>query len=154
MAEPITRAYQVIQIMQIMNLLRRLPADGDYVQSIAGMSVPQLACIGLLSCQEDNGGAPVYQRDLENCFKLRRSTISSLLTNLEKKGLILREPVPHDGRLKRLVLTGPGRDLGRQVISHFTGLNRILVADLDAQERETLRALLEKIEQGLAARCP
>lgn len=154
MKEPITHSYQIMQIMQIMNELRRLSADGEFEKSISGMSVPQLACIGYLTYYKDNEDLPVYQRDLETCFKLRRSTISSLLTTLEKKGLILRVPVAHDARLKRLVLTEAGKDLGDRVMGHFTGLNSILVSNLDEEERETLHRILEKVELGLASRCP
>lgn len=154
MTEPMAHSYQIIQIMQIMNLLRRLSADGEFEESIGGMSVPQLACIGYLTYYKDNEDPPVYQRDLETCFKLRRSTISSLLSALEKKGLIRRLPVPHDARLKRLVLTEEGKELGDRVMGHFTGLNTILVADLDEEERQTLHRILEKVEQGLARRCP
>ena len=154
MTEPITHSYQIMQIMQIMNQLRRLSADGEFERSISGMSVPQLACIGYLTYYKDNDDPPVYQRDLETCFKLRRSTISSLLTTLEKKGLIRRVPVAHDARLKRLVLTEAGGDLGDRVMGHFTGLNSILVADLDQEEQQTLHRILEKVAEGLARRCP
>ena len=154
MKEPITHSYQIMQIMQIMNELRRLSADGEFERSVSGMSVPQLACIGYLTYYKDNEDTPVYQRDLETCFKLRRSTISSLLTTLEKKELIRRVPVAHDARLKRLVLTESGKALGDRVMGHFTGLNAILVADLDEEERETLHRILEKVELGLARRCP
>ena len=154
MIEPIPHSYQIIQIMQIMNQLRRLSADGEFERSIGGMSVPQLACIGYLTYHRNNGDPPVYQRDLETCFKLRRSTISSLLTTLEKKGLIQRVPVPHDARLKRLVLTEAGKALGDLVVGHFTGLNSILVADLSEEEQQTLHRILAKVEQGLARRCP
>lgn len=154
MADAITQTYHIMQIMQIMNQLRRLASEGDQMACLTGMSVPQLACIGLLFYREDNGDGAVYQRDLEDCFKLRRSTISSLLSTLEKKALLQRVSVPHDARLRRLVLTEQGRELGRKVIGHFTGLNDLLVADLDAEERKTLRSLLEKIERSLAARCP
>ena len=154
MTEPITHSYQIIQIMQIMNELRRLSADGEFEKSISGMSVPQLACIGYLTYHKDSGDPPVYQRDLETCFKLRRSTISSLLTTLEKKELLQRVPVPHDARLKRLVLTEAGQALGRRVMGHFTGLNSMLIADLNEEEQQTLHRILEKVEQGLARRCP
>lgn len=150
--EPIERSYQIIQIMQLMNQMRRLSVGGDFEKAVAGMSVPQLACIGYLAYQ--GRYEAVYQRDLETCFKLRRSTISSLLTTLEKKDLIRRVPVAHDARLKQLVLTESGHILGDRVMDHFSSLNDILVADLDEDERETLRRILEKMERGLARRCP
>ncbi len=154
MTGSIKNSYQIIQIMQIMNQLRRLACAGDCSQTVSSMSVPQLACLGHLYCYGENGGGPVYQRDLETCLKLRRSTISSLLNTLEKKQLIKRVPVPHDARLKQLILTKEGQDLGRIIQEHIADLNQVLVADLDPEEQDTLCALLDKIESGLTARCP
>ncbi len=151
MPEPIIQSYEIMQIMQIMNQLHRLSMRGECDTRINGMSVPQLACIGYLAY---HGGQPVYQRDLETCFKLRRSTISSLLTTLERKDLIRRIPVSHDARLKQLALTEAGRQLGDHVMDHFTGLSRLLVADLDREERESLHHILEKVSKSLAGRCP
>ena len=151
MTDAITQDYQIIQMMQIMNQLHRMSVEGDFAARTGNMSVSQLACISFLAYQNDR---PVYQRDLENCFKLRRSTISSLLTALERKGLLQRVPVPHDARLKRLVLTKAGNELGNRVMDHFAGLNSILVADLCAEERQTLHRILKKMERGLASRCP
>jgi len=151
MVEPIRQSYQIIQIIQIMNQLHRLTVHGDFPCQTSGMSVSQLACIGLLAYEE---GRPVYQRDLEECFKLRRSTISSILTTLEKKDLIQRVPVAHDARLKRLVLTRSGKALGDQVKDHFAALNDVMVADLDEKEKDTLSRILEKVDRSLARRCP
>ena len=151
MPEPISRSYQIIQIIQIMNQLHRLTVDRDSLCQTGGMSVSQLACIGYLAYDDSR---PVYQRDLEECFKLRRSTISSILTTLEKKGLIRRVSVSHDARLRQLVLTEAGRALGDRVRDRFTALNDILVADLDEEEKATLSRILEKVDRSLAHRCP
>lgn len=151
MTDAITQNNQIIQMMQIMNQLHRMSSEGDFETCTGSMSVSQLACISFLAYQK---GRPVYQRDLENCFKLRRSTISSLLTTLEKKGLLQRVPVPHDARLKGLVLTKAGNEMGNRVMDRFADLNSILVADLCAEERQTLHRILDKMERGLASRCP
>ena len=48
---------------------------------------------------------PVYQRDIETAFGLSRSTATGILQLLEKNGIIRRESVASDGRLKRLIPT-------------------------------------------------
>ena len=55
----------------------------------------------LAHCKE----GPVYQRDIENAFSLSRSTATGILQLLEKNGIILRESVSNDARLKSLVPT-------------------------------------------------
>lgn len=96
-------AYPVAQLACIVNQLHRLALIMPEAKFPSGMTVSQLSTLGYLSIMRD--GEDVYQRDIETFFKLRRSTVSSLLNTLERKGLLRREPVPHDARLKKLVLT-------------------------------------------------
>ena len=47
----------------------------------------------------------IYQKDIETKFKIRRSTVTGILKLMEKNGLLTRESVSSDARLKKLVLT-------------------------------------------------
>lgn len=114
-----------------------------------GFTISQLATIGFLFYQEER---EVYQRDLEGFFKLRRSTVSSLLNTLEKKDILRRVPVPHDARLKRLVLTPKGLDVGLRVQKQFLFLNHLLIQGLTPEEQETFARILEKVENNLNAK--
>lgn len=52
-------------------------------------------------CQQ----GPVFQKDVEKAFEMSRSTATGILQLLEKNGVIRRESVPEDARLKSLVPT-------------------------------------------------
>ena len=54
---------------------------------------------------EHGQDGPVFQRDVEAAFNLSRSTTTNILQLMEKNGLICRESVAQDARLKRIVLT-------------------------------------------------
>lgn len=58
---------------------------------------------------------PVYQRDVESAFGLSRSTASGILQLMEKNGLILRESVDSDARLKSLIPTEKAAHLLHQI---------------------------------------
>lgn len=47
----------------------------------------------------------IFPQDIERRFGVTRSTASRVLALMERKGLITRESVPRDARLKRIVLT-------------------------------------------------
>lgn len=74
---------------------------------------------------------PVYQRDVESAFGMSRSTATGILQLMEKNGLILRENVASDARLKSLVPTDKA-------------------AHLDAQIGESLRQTEQRLTQGLS----
>ena len=54
---------------------------------------------------------PVYQKDIETEFQIKRSTASTLLASMEKNGLITRRSVDHDARLKQVILTDKARKM-------------------------------------------
>ena len=74
---------------------------------------------------------PVFQRDVESAFGMSRSTATGILQLVEKNGLILRESVASDARLKSLVPTDKA-------------------AHLDAQIGESLRQTEQRLTQGLS----
>ena len=81
----------------------------------------------LVKCAE----GPVFQRDVESAFGMSRSTATGILQLMEKNGLILRESVASDARLKSLVPTDKA-------------------AHLDAQIGESLRQTEQRLTQGLS----
>ena len=58
---------------------------------------------------------PVFQRDVENAFDLSRSTATGILQLMEKNGLILRENMASDARLKSLIPTEKAVRLDAQI---------------------------------------
>ncbi len=140
-------AYPVAQLASIVNQLHRLVLIMPEAKFPTGMTVSQLSTMGYLAMRE---GSDVYQRDIETFFHLRRSTVSSLLNTLERKGLLQREPVPHDARLKKLVLTEAGLALSTQALSVMRRMNQVLIQGLTPEEVIQLSGLLGKVETTLS----
>lgn len=47
----------------------------------------------------------VFQKDIEEEYSLRPPTATALLKKMEENGLIFRESLPNDGRMKKIVVT-------------------------------------------------
>lgn len=135
-----------MQLARIVNQLHRVALSFDSLPSPCSMTVSQVSVVGyLLLC----GKEAVYQKDIEQFFKLRRSTVSSMLTTMEKKGILTRQPVPHDARLKKLVLTELGQQMSSVATQIFFQANELMVQGLTPEEQATLSGLLTKIEANL-----
>lgn len=80
----------------------------DLAMSENGLTSIQSRILGHLRHAEKEGRC-VFQREIEDVFRIKRSSVTSVLQTLEKKGLIIRESIPEDGRLKKLVLTEEAR---------------------------------------------
>ena len=91
----------------------------------------------------------VYQKDLESEFGITRSTASRVLRLMEQKGLVERQSVPHDARLKKLLLTERSRKLVQQMCQTGTTVDTRLLSGFSPQEVQTLYGFLDRRFQNL-----
>ena len=96
-----------------------------------------------------NGEKDIFQKDLEEIFSVRRSTMSAIILRMEKKGFLVRESVAYDARLKKLVLTEKGKRIHEMIESKVAETEEKLSACLSEDEKKTLCFLLEKLRQNL-----
>lgn len=101
--------------------------------------------------ESEHFGEPLYQRDFETEFGITRSTASKVLSGLEKKGLIRREGVSHDARLKQIRLTEKSDAISRSIFSETIALEEKLERGFSAEELKTFFSYLERVENNLAA---
>jgi DNA-binding MarR family transcriptional regulator len=76
--------------------------------------------------------------------------VSRAVAVMAEKRLLSRRPCDHDSRAAFLDLTESGRALYRQIVPEALAWEAQLLAPLTPPERETLFALLEKLDLRLA----
>lgn len=97
----------------------------------------------------DNRDRDIFQRDIQTQFSVSRSTVTGILQTMEKKGLIVRESVDWDARLKRLSLTQKAMQYHEKVMCGIHRTEELLSAMLTDEERETFLKLCRKLKQGI-----
>lgn len=85
----------------------------------------------------------VFQKDIEEEYGIRPSTATELLKQMEKNGLVVREPVAYDNRLKKIVLTDKALIYRQQVIEDLTELEKKLVKDISEADLEIFFQVIE-----------
>ena len=91
----------------------------------------------------------IFQKDIEQHLSLRRSTVSGILDNMEAAGLIVRERVMYDARLKRICITDFGRKLVLNVTTDINNIKRIMVSGISDDELLVFRRVVEKMKRNL-----
>ena len=91
----------------------------------------------------------IFQKDIENTFSIRRSTVSNMLKLMEKKGYIRRETVSSDARLKKLVLTQKALDADRMLKTQLAEKERMLRRNISDEELEVFYRVLDKIRGNI-----
>jgi MarR family transcriptional repressor of mepA len=96
-----------------------------------------------------HAGMDVYQRDLEHVFDIRRSTASAIVQTMERNGLLKRESVPHDARLKKLVLTTRAIAFNEQFRQKIARTEAIVTQNISKEELDCFFRLIAKFEENL-----
>ncbi len=132
-------------VMQMAYYLRRAM---NKTTSQYGISGPQARFIGFIAEQKQ----AVYQKDIEKAFNIRRSTASGILKHLEEAGLISREVVSKDARLKKIALSAKGRSLKRDVSITIKENDAMMRRGLTIEEQTQFIALANKIIEDVKSK--
>ena len=87
----------------------------------------------------------VRQVDIEQYFYIRNPTVTRVLQNLEKKGLIERECNPDDNRSKIISLTEKAKSMEKLLYQLGDELEEKLTSNLTLEDKKELLRLLKKI---------
>ena len=91
----------------------------------------------------------MFQRDLEAVFEMRRSTASEILKLMEKNGLITREPIESDGRLKKIVLTEKAKEFSTNIEQEFHSIEEKVTEGISKEELDAFYLVFDKIKANL-----
>lgn len=110
---------------------------------------PSLIQVEMMVYLLNNEKRKVYQKDLEQVFKLRRSTISGVLQTMEKNGMIKRIDSANDARVKRIVLTAKAKTLHEKGVNMFRKLESKVVQGIDQEKLDVFLDVLEQMKKNM-----
>ena len=94
------------EIIILSNLIKRRMRSAS---EALGVTDTQARVIQYIS--EEGKKREIFQKDIEDTFCVRRSSVTQIIQLLERDGYITRESVERDARLKKLVLTEKGSQI-------------------------------------------
>ena len=127
----------------IHKVAHKMKREIDHANQKLGVSGVQGRIIGYVRCESKN--RDVFQKDIEEHFELRGSSVTSTLQNLEKMGFIVRESIPTDQRLKRIVLTKKALDIHNQITKNIEQVEKEALSSINKEEEQLLSDLLKRI---------
>jgi DNA-binding MarR family transcriptional regulator len=87
----------------------------------------------------------ITSKQLSNSLNILAPNLVAMVNGLERKGMISRQPHPHDGRAMGLHLTDSGLEIMRQAEKTASELEIESTPNLSTSERKTLLRLLQKV---------
>lgn len=91
---------------------------------------------------------PVYQKDIEQEFDIRRSTATGVLQTMEKRLFIERSSCKEDNRYKTIILTELGEHKVKENIVKLHKFDELLVRGIPEEELAIFFKLLEKLSEN------
>lgn len=138
--------YVGMEISKVSNIIRRNFVKSDFKRQVYEATGKNGWVIGYLARHRDRD---VFQRDIENEFSMRRSTVSNMIKLMEKKGYIRREAVKGDARLKRLVLTHKSLEIYGHMMEEIAENEARMKRGISDEELEIFFRVIAKIQKNL-----
>ncbi len=97
-----------------------------------GISSMQAKILGFIYNNSPN--MDIFQKTIEEEFDIRRSSVTSVLTLMEKNELIKRVSVSEDARLKKIILTDKGIEVKKIVYKEIIEIEKTISNILSDEE--------------------
>lgn len=107
-----------------------------------GLTFIQSRVIAYIDFHKDED---VFQKTIQDDLKLNKSSVTTLLSNLEKMGFIKREGVSYDQRLKKLVLTDKAKKYQEDIYNTISKVDEEAFSCLNEEELYELNIILDKV---------
>lgn len=91
----------------------------------------------------------IFQKDLEAEGCINRSSVTTVLKILEKKGYVERMSMESDARLKKVVLTPLGEEKHLECVAALQKMDQVLSDTISEEEERQLREILIKMTDRL-----
>lgn len=137
------KKYAARYIGRLSNILRR---KIDAFSSKESFSGSEGKVLHFLLAQTND----VFQKDVEEEYCLRPSTATELLKKMERSGLIRREAMPNDARMKRIIVSEKALQYKDIVIADITNLEDELTKGISSNELDVFFKVMEKMIDNIS----
>ncbi|KOS60212.1 hypothetical protein AN161_24230 [Lysinibacillus sp. FJAT-14222] len=96
-----------------------------------------------------NQDKDVFQKDFEREFSIRKSTASRILKAMENNGLITRQSVPYDSRLKKIVLTEDALKIHDGIMTRRAILEQKLLSGIPEEKLDVFFEVMDAMKENI-----
>ncbi len=115
----------------------------SYVQEITGSNGY------ILQYLVDHETQCITQKDIEATLGITRSTASTVLSRMEKKGLISRNILESDSRIKEVKITQKGKDIAFQIATEVADFERNILKGFKKEEVLLFLNFIKRMKENI-----
>ena len=133
------------ELRSLSHLIYRFIENLPNKKQIESMTGTNGCIIGYLA---ENSDHDVFQKDIEKAFGITRSTASKVINLMEQKGLVERQSVSYDARLKKIVMTDKSKSISHLMAEDMTLVENVLTEGF-SPDKKALYSYLKRMKQNL-----
>jgi len=134
------------KIKKLHNQISRHITNLPTIVELDGLTGNNGAILSFIAYNEKNN---VTQKDVEQAFGITRSTTSTVLSLMEKKGLIQRITNVDDARSKTITVTDKGKEYVDKIRKEILHFETNLMNGFNEEEIRLLCSFIDRIECNL-----
>lgn len=134
------------ELRSLSHLIYRFIENLPNKKQIESMTGTNGCIIGYLA---ENNDRDVFQKDIEKAFGITRSTASKVINLMEQKGLVERQSVSYDARLKKIVMTDKSKAISHLMAEDMDLVESVLTDGFSSEEKKALYNYLQRMKQNL-----
>lgn len=134
------------ELRSLSHLIYRFIENLPNKKLIESMTGTNGCIIGYLA---ENSDHDVFQKDIEKAFGITRSTASKVINLMEQKGLVERQSVNYDARLKKIVMTDKSKSISHLMAEDMALVESVLTEGFSPDEKKALCDYLKRMKQNL-----
>lgn len=134
------------ELRSLSHLIYRFIESLPNKKQIESMTGTNGCIIGYLN---ENSDHDVFQKDIEKAFGITRSTASKVINLMEQKGLVERQSVSCDARLKKIVMTDKSKAISHLMAEDMDLVESVLTDGFSPEEKKALYNYLKRMKQNL-----
>ena len=123
-------------LTSIRKIVRSVNLESKRMEKEYGISIPQLLCLNFLSERTE---FQTSQKEIKNVLQLNASTVTGIISRLERKGLISRSHNSQDKRFGMIHITTKGTELLKNAPEPLHEQLILRLKELSTEELENLR---------------
>lgn len=120
----------------------------DAVRNKPDINMQRIGMLLMLRAEGDG----VSQADIAEALCVKPSSVTSMLNNMEKDGVITRISDEKDKRIKRTYLTGKGIKTSEEVLKYIVNTSDDFFENFSEEEKERYIQLIKKMEGNIVSK--
>lgn len=112
-----------------------------------GLTGKQFFILGFVLKQSKKG--EITQKDIENFGNVRKSSVSSIISNLEKNGFIVRKPSEKDSRVNIILPTEKAYEIERKINAKKKKVENEIFSCFSKEEIKQCGKLLSELQNKI-----